>query len=70
MGEPIEGYTATEADPWDWPVLLYIAKTKLLYSEAEFWAMTPRKFYALLDAHLQMLGGEKKQQRGFIDSVL
>jgi hypothetical protein len=37
-----------------------------------FWQCTPRKMYALLDVHTEMMNGKKKKKpnMGFIDQVL
>ena len=42
-------------------------------SEKEFWRCSPRKLYALLDVHMEMMIGKKKKEKskmGFIDQVL
>jgi hypothetical protein len=41
-------------------------------SEKEFWRCSPRKLYALLDVHMEMMIGKKKKKpkMGFIDQVL
>jgi len=40
--------------------------------EREFWRCSPRKLYALLDVHTEMVGGgkKKKPKMGFIDQVI
>lgn len=64
-------------DGWDWPLLLYFGLKELNLTEDEFWAMTPRKFYALLAASIeykQMMLGENKKKGGkapvgYIDQI-
>jgi hypothetical protein len=46
-----------------------MGKKKLLYSEEEIWALTPRKFFAMLTVAIQydeaMYGsGDKKNKKG------
>ena len=47
--------------------LLYIGSKVLGYTEAEVFAMTPRKFYLLYDEHLIYTGRKKKREN---DSLL
>jgi len=62
-------------DPWDWPILLYVATVILQRSEREFWRMTPRKLNALTRAHVTLNGGDKGKKGkvaakpGFIDNI-
>lgn len=48
-------------ETWDWPLLYYIGTVTLGMTEEEFWKCTPRKLFALLKIHGEVLGesGEK-----------
>ncbi|MNH36438.1 hypothetical protein D3C79_972270 [compost metagenome] len=72
-----------EDDSWDWPVIMYVATVILKRPEREFWRMTPRKFKALTDAHVEMntppdeknkMQGtkdpRKNVRRGYIDQIV
>ncbi|MNH12074.1 hypothetical protein D3C79_716070 [compost metagenome] len=63
-------------DAWDWPFLLYMATVHLRRSEDQFWLMRPRKFVALVKAHIYYKSGGKsedgkeKAPAGYIDQIL
>lgn len=48
--------------------MIYIGTTKLGYSEAEVFQMTPKKFHMIYDEYLEMNGG-KKDTGGGIDDL-
>lgn len=58
-------------DGWDWPWLLYIGthSTWLGRSEKEFWMMSPRKFFALLKVHVEMMESKQGGKAGKKDEV-
>lgn len=49
--------------------MIYIGTTKLGYTEAEVFQMTPRKFHLIYDEYLEMNGGSKQDNDGGIDSL-
>lgn len=78
IGDPEE---VPKDDGWDWPWLLYIGthSSWLGRTEKEFWQFTPRKFFALLQVHVQMeqmkhgmdskKGSPAPASTGFIDQI-
>ena len=59
-------------DGWDWPWLLYLGIKQLKLSEETFWAMSPRKFYALLECELTVRDHKKNDEsieNGYIDNI-
>ena len=49
--------------------LLYIGSKVLGYTEAEVFAMTPRKFYLLYDEHLIYTGRKKRESNSLLDMI-
>ena len=58
-----------EEKQWEWATLLYQAMNILHIPEENFWKMTPRKFFALVEIHNVMHSNTKKEEvvEGFID---
>lgn len=49
--------------------MIYIGTSKLGYTEAEIFQMTPRKFHLIYEEYLEMNGGTKQDNGGGIDSL-
>lgn len=50
--------------------MVFLATVPLNRDEEEFWRMTPRKFFELVDSLKIYNGVEDKKEKGFIDEVL
>lgn len=52
--------------------MIFLATVPLKRSEEEFWRMTPRRFFGLVDSLKKYNGAEDKKEnrKGFIDEVL
>ncbi|MHB8984052.1 MAG: phage tail assembly chaperone [Carboxydocellales bacterium] len=48
---------------WDWPWLMYMGTVLLRMTENEFWRCTPRKLFALWNAHKRYNSSPEEQNK-------
>lgn len=46
---------------WDWEWFYFLGTVKLLRSDREFWALTPRQFFSLVDMNNRFEGGDGEE---------